>query len=381
MITRPAGRHGFTLIELLVVVTIIGILISLIIPAVQAARESARRSHCMNNLKQLVLALSNYESAHKVYPPAAIWAPPGEPLGGGTLPIGVIDRIALGVASPSDPDRLYANWAIMLLPFLDHKSMHAAYRMNHPISDPTNANVRATSLEVMTCPSDTNSGPQYRYERGLLAGTEGNTYARGNYAMNSGSNQLLVSGSTDPNTGGTVEDGFCVQGTDLLHDNRWVLGSGMGGVNASLPPAEFARVGLSNMVALDEIRAGVHPLDLRGSWALGFIGASITAGHGFWGDDGGPNNANVMADDIVGCTALKAAFGEELLKQHCMSCYSKPNPGEEVSVQATARSMHPGGVQVGMLDGSVHFVGNNVDNRVWHDMHSRKERQTNSLPF
>jgi hypothetical protein len=335
----------------------------------------------MNNLKQLTLALHNYHSSHRCFPPAAIWAPPGEPLGGGEFPIGVMDRIALGVASASEPDRMYANWAVMLLPFIDQGPLYGNFNMNAPIGDPANARARATHLEVMTCPSDSFHSPEARYERALLAGTAGNSYARGNYAMNFGTSRSFPNGVLNPDTGEICRDGFDVQGTDFLHDNWWLLGSGVGGFNASLGAQDFSQAGLSNMVALDEIRAGVHLLDVRGSWALGFIGASVAAHHGIYGDDGGPNNGSLSADDIVGCSALKAAFGAEALVQQCMPCHSDPNPAEEVNGQATARSMHLGGVHVGLLDGSVHFVTNAVDQRVWHDMHSRKNRETASISF
>jgi prepilin-type N-terminal cleavage/methylation domain-containing protein len=76
MLFRPTRRtRGFTLIELLVVIAIIAVLIALLLPAVQQAREAARRSQCKNNLKQLTLALHNYESTHAVFPPGSLGYP------------------------------------------------------------------------------------------------------------------------------------------------------------------------------------------------------------------------------------------------------------------------------------------------------------------
>jgi hypothetical protein len=107
----------------------------------------------------------------------------------------------------------------------------------------------------------------------------------------------------------------------------------------------------------------------------------MTARHGIYSDDCGPNNRGGSSDDVVGCSAMKAAYGAGLLEQQNMPCYSSPNPAEETNDQATARSVHPGGVHVGLLDGSVHFVADSVDNRVWHDMHARSKRENVTIPF
>lgn len=370
------SRRGVTLIELLVVITIIGILVSLLIPAVQAARSAARRSHCANNVKQLGQAFQAYHAQHTCFPPASIWSPNGEPLGGGVAPIGVIDRVALGVSPGTEPDRLRANWVVMLLPFLEQKPLYEAFQMSLPVDDPKNASVRTAHLKVMTCPDDDQNSPEARFERALLAGATGHAYARGNYAMNVGPNRNCVEGTAE-----TCKDGYKAVGSDLARNNQAILGSGVGGPNASLRAADFSAIGMSNMVALDEIRAGVHPLDPRGTWALGFVGASLTAGHGVYGDAGHPNSVAASADDICGCTALKAALGLDRLMPEGMSCYSNPNPAQEFNVQAAAKSQHTGGVFVGMLDGSVHFVSNDVDPRVWHDMHSRENRENLEIPF
>ncbi len=134
---------------------------------------------------------------------------------------------------------------------------------------------------------------------------------------------------------------------------------------------------------MDEIRAGIHALDPRGAWALGFPGASSTVRHGLLHrteDAVGPNNQDPDSDDIIGCAAMIAEFGEgELLKQK-MPCHYPSDP-LEMNIQATARSLHPGGVHVLMADGSAHFVSDQVNLDVWFHMHHRETDEVFDLPF
>jgi prepilin-type N-terminal cleavage/methylation domain-containing protein len=370
------ARAAFSIIELLVVIAVIGLLAALLLPAVQAAREAARRSQCLNNLKQLGIAFHNYHDIHATLPPAVVWnGGPGEPLGGGTASVGVIDRVAIGYSPTNGPDRVLANWAILLLPHLEQTGLSQKIDINKPIDDPANVSARATSLSVMLCPSDPyNNKP---YERATLAGvTTAHSYARGNYALNFGPNKRCYTGQPG------CPSGFDVASTDLLHTNMVVWGSGVSGLNKSFRLRDFP-AGTSMMVAVDEVRAGIDPVDPRGVWSLGMAAASITvcAGTANFGSSGPPNSLLPLADQFVGCSELLAKFGLERLTQLGMPCLVNTENGIEISAQATARSMHPTGVHVLMVDGSAHFVSDNVDPQIWTNMHSKDMSGAFNLPF
>ena len=131
MSSRPRG--GFTLVELLGVIAIIGILIALLLPAVQAAREAARRSQCCNNLVQIGLALHNYESAYEVFPPGTI-----EPKG----PI------------RSVPQGYHMNWIVQILPFIEEQNTFRAIDFSKGVYDAKNVPVRDLQKSNFRCPSD-----------------------------------------------------------------------------------------------------------------------------------------------------------------------------------------------------------------------------------
>src|SRR5215218_9609046 len=122
---KGSSRRGFTLIELLVVIAIIAVLIALLLPAVQNAREAARRTQCINNLKQIGLALHNYHGAHNVFPPGWIETSPDIP------PAGLV------------PDNGFA-WAAFILPQMDQGPIHSQINWNAPIrGEPDRDAVRA----------------------------------------------------------------------------------------------------------------------------------------------------------------------------------------------------------------------------------------------
>ncbi len=126
-------RRGFTLVELLVVIAIIGVMVGLLLPAVQAAREAARRMQCGNNLKQIGLALHNYESTYRQMPPSRI----------------EIDA----------PWRFHAGWQVMSLPFLEQTALYETYKKDRNWFDRLNEAASTTQVAGFVCPSATGNRP------------------------------------------------------------------------------------------------------------------------------------------------------------------------------------------------------------------------------
>lgn len=143
--TAVARRDGFTLIELLVVITIIGILVGLLLPAVQASREAARRMSCSNNLRQIGLAAQNYHSAFKRFPGGYV----SHPTRDGSAPAGVLLDPLTWDAAPG------WGWAAGLLPFFESSSVAAALRYDEPIWSVGNEQAVASTIPLLLCPSTT----------------------------------------------------------------------------------------------------------------------------------------------------------------------------------------------------------------------------------
>ncbi len=131
------SRRGFTLIELLVVIAIIAVLIALLLPAVQQAREAARRAQCVNNLKQLALAVNNYESTNQCYP-------------GGSY------------SNYAVPYHFAENFScfVRLAPFLDQAPLYNSVNFTYNSSNPTNITIAGIRINSLVCPSDYNNQPQ-----------------------------------------------------------------------------------------------------------------------------------------------------------------------------------------------------------------------------
>ncbi len=173
------ARPGFTLIELLVVIAIIAVLIALLLPAVQAAREAARRAQCVNNLKQIGLALHNYHDAIS------------------TFPSGYIDYQNNSIYTPDLDMGPGWGWAALALPFLEQQPLYNAINFNLGIRSASNSTAVLTPLTVFQCPTDGyNPQPCILYDS-----TFSNpiiTVAHSNYVAGSGWEECFVNATGNP---------------------------------------------------------------------------------------------------------------------------------------------------------------------------------------
>ena len=337
--------------DVLAILTIGGFMAALVIPALATLRENDRRRHCVDNLRRIGVALHAYHDAQGSLPPAAVWTP--GPLR--TRMLSEVKRIDLITQE---------NWALLVLPYLGRSGPSDEFRRGLPVMAPVNEAARLEQVPEFLCPCDAFNRADNFYtfqpqdDRPPIA-----RFARGNYAINGGTHSLkfVPEGTTQPHG-----DGLRL----VLGDGPAafkLVGNGVAGINAAFRLSDFVN-GQSTLVAAEEIRAGIHPLDIRGVWALGQIGSSITWGHGAAGDDCGPNNQSERADDILGGGRLHNLLGEERLRALGMPCVSYVDRCQ----QATARSLHANGAHVLFMDGAVRFVGDHVSPGVWHVMHSRE---------
>ena len=331
-------RVGFTLVELLVVIAIIGILVAMLLPAVQAAREAARRMSCGNNLKQIGIALHNYHDVHKTFPPSSHWVNNGSGI------------------NQTNNAQLSENWVIMMLPYFEQQPLFEAFDLKNFITSSVNAAARGTEIEAMMCPSDSFNRKPFN---GAAPGSKdtsnlGNGWARGNYAANAALGYMRS--SSNENDAGLPTSG----GWSGPRKNRY---RGVMGANVSLKIAEITD-GTSNTVLVGEIRAGVIEFDSRGVWAMSGGCPSSLWAHGWMGDCRGPNAQSLLADDLMGCSAVQAKFGgEQKLAKMGMAC----SRDDWWNFQQTMRSNHINGVQAVFCDGSVHFISDYVQSAASFD--------------
>ncbi len=321
--------RGFTLVELLVVIAIIALLVALLLPAVNAAREAARRMQCTNNVKNISLGLLNYESANRTLPPAVMTRTSNA------------QRIA-DMNAIQGGNRFYANWAILILPFIEETALRDQFVLEDtdasgqkvPALINTAANLvpRGTDISLMLCPSDTGLGKRCSLNLG--------NWARGNYGINGA--QFLPACQREAFAPGS----YCA--TNVRHnENRYTTGVAL--IGRGLPNKKL-KDGSSKTILVGEMRVGLGDRDRRGVWAMGLVGSSIHWRHAS-NRVNAPNSCADGDDDIKDNAFIIQDFGVDALRRECML----PDSWNQ-SAQSVIRSVHPGGVICGLCDGSTRFI-------------------------
>lgn len=316
----PGRKRAFTLIELLVVIAIIAVLIALLLPAVQQARESARRTQCKNNLKQIGLALHNYHDTHSRFPAVMYWS--------AFTGSGMIAPYNGNTQSAAFYANMGPSWLVSLLPHIDQAPLYNTVNFNVAISNAANANVVTTSIPGFLCPSDPYASTANKCT------TMGGAWARGNYA-GSGYHRA---GATAWNSVGTGDRG-------VMGFNNWTS-------------IAFVTDGTSNTAAAWELRAGWNPGDPRGVWASGRIGGAFVA-NCTNGTNGGPY-AN-HTGDCWGINEGNHSNGDDILGSNTDNPSIGMGGWPNGDGQAGPKSLHVGGVHMLLCDGTVRFVSQNVD--------------------
>ncbi|MEK6258296.1 MAG: DUF1559 domain-containing protein [Planctomycetota bacterium] len=336
---RSHSRRAFTLIELLVVIAIIAVLIALLLPAVQQARESARRTQCKNNLKQIGLAIHNYLDTHSVFP------------------------FGKGPSYAGAP--VYARWSqhAMLLPFLDQAPLYNSIDFSYPPETPgmggviafmpayvsptgTNAAGSRTRVAMFFCPSDTGVNDPWA--------------GQNNYAGNQGG--WLCDRSDSPGNPAVPDIALSEVQTGVFYFG-------------SRCSSRDVTDGLSNTAFFSEKMRGHGTPDPKTDL---FVIPAQTSLAGTYSTCNSINTAT--ATPLTSKWGYSWVMGENCCTQYnhvavpnTVSCAGTGFTGSmtNMAMQVSASSRHTGGVHVMMGDGATHFYSENIDLNVWRAIGSR----------
>jgi prepilin-type N-terminal cleavage/methylation domain-containing protein len=341
--------RGFTLVELLVVIAIIGILVGLLLPAVQAAREAARRMQCGNNLKQIGLAIHNYESAFKRFPNGSVDDDPRE----------------------MAPRRLWeagnhrkGTVLVKLLPFIEQTAIYNSIDFNLDVEAQLNAtgvfanrtNMRNVPMASYRCPSDgtssrvlTQANHLYNYSMSIGNNNMDGQFGCAQFRVNSAA--LRASGVL----GGNL---FTNGGNGHGHSGPYDRSNGISGVISRCDwSAKFKDItdGTSNVIAGGEILPSCH---------------DHHRGGGGWYNSNGQWTATSVGINFNTC-------GKQGVPDNASNC----NDFRSWNTSGGFKSDHTGGATFIYGDASVHFLGNNIDYLGYQQMGSRNDGETLSQNF
>lgn len=300
-------HHGFTLIELLVVIAVIAILIALLLPAVQQAREAARRTQCKNNLKQLGIAVHNYHDVHSC------------------LPIADVDGTSRAISAHA-----------RLLPYIDQRPLFQLVDFTVPYNHPRNAAARMTEVQVFRCPSDPTTLPA-------------SVGGRNNYYWNAGNGIVMYASGSN---GQPAPNGI------IYHNTRYRFADVTDGLSNSACLAEKLTGDGSNGISTartDTFRPGTYPNNAAEATSqCEAVDVSDLTRQGY-SNVGGPWLQQYHSTNQY----------NHVLQPNGRSCMFPPG-----RIATTASSDHAGGVHVLLCDGSVRFVSETIDLPLWRGLGS-----------
>ena len=319
-------QRAFTLVELLVVIAIIGILVALLLPAVQAAREAARRTSCVNNLKQYGLALQSYHATHQLFPPGAIFQ--------GT--------------------DVYVNVNAMLLPYFEEAALDNLYDTSRPWEG-QRADVTATVISIFDCPSTAEENPRYHQ---ALAGIVNNLlYGTTDYAFCKGATDAWC---VNRPPGNPIEPGDMPHGVRGVFDAQWgaAIRHIVDGTSKTIAVGDASgdrrwRVCHLRGCTTPEVDRDGEPAT---AWMGWIIGEPVSTQY---------YSAGLLATSAFACTVepmnkfpVTDTF-ISIIPFYTNNCTSSQDGGQ--SSTSNFRSDHPGGCNFLFVDGSVGFLSEGID--------------------
>jgi prepilin-type N-terminal cleavage/methylation domain-containing protein/prepilin-type processing-associated H-X9-DG protein len=322
-------RRGFTLIELLVVIAIVGVLIALLLPAVQAAREAARRAQCTNNLKQLGLALHNYEQTNNALPPLVVLSGP-----------------SVGVVKWSNGFGPHAR----IMPYAEQGPLFDTINFDVDMQTPPNTTVSATLIGLLVCPSE--------IKPSVRALSDGSRYGIANYGYVSG--DWFVWGGLGSNLRGRSAFGPNMS-------RRWAEFSDGLSQTLLMSEGKAFMTYYRDCPALANIQDPAHvpppdadPYAVAPEY-LGGCALRVDEGRTQWFESGSHHNGITTAWP----PNKRIPGGPGKIYADVDLTSSREKLGRPTFAAATARSFHPGGVNALLGDGSVRFVKSSVDGYTW----------------
>jgi prepilin-type N-terminal cleavage/methylation domain-containing protein/prepilin-type processing-associated H-X9-DG protein len=337
-----AGRQhrGFTLVELLVVIAIIGVLVALLLPAIQSAREAARRTQCQNNLKQLGLGLQNYHGTHKHFPSNSYWS-----LGTSTN---------CGVSLETKREDRKGTYLVKLLPYIEETTIHALLNFDQDVHEqfedttgtyPNSQQLRETPMAVFRCPSDT--FPLLSSDGAFANSLKNKPVTTTNYMSSVGAQKTFSQIGDDCGYPGN----YFGNGDDLTP--CVIFGKDTSGMFARAEWAASIREitdGTSHTIAVGEVLPDCNFELIRFGW---------WNSQAFYAHTSVPINYDSCGQTTPGWPA----------PQTCNTFFN-------YNTNAGFKSKHPGGAQFALADGSVHFISDSIDYRNLQRLGDRRDGES-----